>query len=174
MLEIGVFEGGSLQMWKDFFGRKAEIYAIDINPECKKYEEEQINIFIGSQGDRDFLSQFGSEYGKFDIILDDGSHLMEDQIASFETLFTYLNDGGIYICEDTHTSYWEVYNGGFQKENTFIEYSKNFADCVNYQYIGGYTKVLPGYAEQIGSCYFCDSMVVIEKKSKQRSKCLFI
>lgn len=174
MLEIGVFEGGSLQMWKEYFGKRARIYGIDINFGCKKYEEDQINILVGSQGDREFLNRIGQEYGKFDIILDDGSHMMEDQIVSFETLFPYLNDGGVYLCEDTHTSYWEDYNGKFHGKNTFIEYSKSFVDCVNYQHIREYEKCLPEYAESIGACYFCDSMVVIEKKAKRRSTSLFL
>jgi cephalosporin hydroxylase len=57
ILEIGIFQGGSLQMWKDYFGPKAKIYGIDINPKCKDLEEENIKIFIGSQSDRKFLRE---------------------------------------------------------------------------------------------------------------------
>ena len=65
ILEIGVSQGGSLQMWKDYFGDKAKIYGIDVNPNCKDLEEKNIKIFIGSQSDRKFLNEVnGKKLGK--------------------------------------------------------------------------------------------------------------
>src|SRR6202022_707195 len=74
ILEIGISHGGSLQMWRKYFGKKAKIFAVDINPECKKLEEENIKIFIGSQEDKYFLSKIVKEMPSPDIIIDDGGH----------------------------------------------------------------------------------------------------
>ena len=81
LLEIGTFQGGSLQMWKQYFGDKAKIYGIDINPNCKQVEEENIKIMIGSQSDREFLKKVVQEVPPFDILIDDGGHTMLQQIG---------------------------------------------------------------------------------------------
>jgi hypothetical protein len=106
VLEIGVFEGGSLQMWKNYFGPKAKIYGIDIDPKCKEYEEENIEIFIGSQSDKEFLSDIKSKIPKIDILLDDGGHTMHQIKTSFLELFDHVKEDGIYAIEDLHTCYW--------------------------------------------------------------------
>src|SRR5688572_22252657 len=104
ILEIGISHGGSLQLWKKYFGDKVHVYAIDINPQCKKLEEENITIFIGSQSDKQFLSEVRQQLPELDIILDDGGHTMIQQKVSFECLFLNVKEGGVYIIEDTHTS----------------------------------------------------------------------
>ncbi len=163
-LEIGVYKGGSMQMWKEYFGKGSTIVGIDIDDSCKEYEEEHVHICIGSQADREFLEQVSKEYGPFDIILDDGSHQMEHQIITFETLFPLLKENGIFICEDCHCAYSARYGGAYKKEGTFIEYSKNFADYVNSQFIDFDEKdKLPFYADDIKACHYYDSMVVVEK-----------
>jgi methyltransferase family protein len=96
LLEIGVGHGGSLQMWKRYFGPKAEIHGFDIDPRCEEYEEEQINIWIGDQ------SIIGPLWGGLDIVIDDGSHLREDQVSSFKDLWPCVVPGGIYLIEDCH------------------------------------------------------------------------
>lgn len=131
ILEIGICKGGSLQMWKDYFGEKATVVGIDVDVKCKEFEEENIHICIGSQADRDFLLKVSEQWGPFDIVLDDGSHEMAHQILTFETLFPMLKENGVFVCEDCHSSYSGRYSGGYRKKGTFIEYSKIFADCVN-------------------------------------------
>lgn len=162
-LEIGVENGGSLEMWKDYFGPKAKIYGVDINPNCKKYEEEQIEIFIGSQEDGEFLNSLKTKIPKLDIIIDDGGHTMNQQIVTYEHMISHMTDDSIYICEDLHTSYWpKFYGGGLKKEGTFIEYSKNIIDYINAwhsneQEIGFETKNIFGV-------HYYDSMLVLEKR----------
>lgn len=165
ILEIGVCMGGSLQMWKDYFGEKAAIVGIDINPYCKTLEEENIHICIGSQADRDFLLSVSEQWGPFDIILDDGSHESSHQILTFETLFPLLRENGVFICEDCHCAYSPGYGGGYKKKDTFIEYSKNFVDCVNGQFVD-WDKIqeLPFYSDYVKACHYYDSMVVVEKR----------
>ncbi|RPD50842.1 hypothetical protein [Paracnuella aquatica] len=87
ILEIGISHGGSIQLWKKYFGEQVHIYAIDINPDCKKLEEENTTIFIGSQSDPDFLQQVSAQMPELDIIIDDGGHTMIQQKTSFEQLY---------------------------------------------------------------------------------------
>ena len=102
VLEIGVSQGGSLQMWKEYFGLKAKIYGIDIAPECKIFEEYGIEIFIGSQQDRNFLRKVKKSIPKIDILIDDGGHTMKQQIITFEELYPHVKEDGVYLIEDLH------------------------------------------------------------------------
>ena len=128
LLEIGVDKGGSLELWRQYFGEKAEIHGIDINPEAAELAPPDSTVHIGSQADGDFLISVSDEHGPFDIVIDDGSHIMEHQKLSFETLYPRLNTQAIYICEDAFTSYWPEYGGGCGAEGTFMEYAKNLLD----------------------------------------------
>jgi hypothetical protein len=118
-------------MWKNYFGPQAHIYGIDIDPQCKSFEEPQIKIAIGSQEDRQFLRTFAQSVPRIDILIDDGGHTMRQQIAAFEELYSHIDANGVYLCEDLHTSYWGDYGGGYRRPDTFVEYSKNFIDYLN-------------------------------------------
>lgn len=169
MCEIGICKGGSMQMWQDYFGKNATIIGIDVNDECRKYKKENIHIEIGSQDDRNFWNYFKKKYPRIDILLEDGGHTMEQQIITYESMFTHISDGGIYLCEDCHTSYWEKYQGGYKKDGTFIEYSKNWIDAINANYIEGY-EMNPGYNKgHIAGLHYYDSMVIIEKNKTYSS-----
>jgi cephalosporin hydroxylase len=167
ILEIGISHGGSLQLWKKYFGENVSIYAMDINPQCKKFEEDKIKIFIGSQEDEKFLQQVCNEIPEADIILDDGGHTMRQQIVSFENLFSKVKDGGLYIVEDTHTSYWHEFHGGLKNRNSFIEYSKNLVDSLYEHHITDKRKMLANeLTGQINCISFYDSIVVFEKQKR--------
>jgi hypothetical protein len=105
LLEIGIYEGNSLRMWRDYF-TKAQIYGLDVDP-SRKFEEERIHTFIGDQSSRDVLKALP---GPFDIVIDDGSHKCQDMITSFECLFPMLPAGGLYFIEDTNLIRKEVWN----------------------------------------------------------------
>jgi demethylmacrocin O-methyltransferase len=116
LLEIGVggyarphYGGDSLRMWKRYFS-KGRITGIDIYDK-KALEEARIQIFQGDQTEVAFLQQVSQDAGPFDIIIDDGSHIQSHIIASFETLFPLMSSGGIYVIEDTQTSYWPKFEG---------------------------------------------------------------
>jgi hypothetical protein len=164
MLEIGVLHGGSLQMWKEYLGPKAKIFAIDINPECKKFEEENVKIFIGSQSDRAFLQEVKRQMPPVDILLDDGGHTMEQQIVSYEELFDHITPNGVYACEDLHTSYWDEFGGGYKRKGTFIEYSKDFIDYINAFHSKTDALKENSFTRSVHSLHYYDSMLVIEKK----------
>lgn len=131
ILEIGVLGGQSVKTWKTYF-TNSQITSIDINPDCKKYEENGISIEIGNQTDESFLDYIAKKYGPFDIILDDGSHINSHVIKSFKFLFQHLKSKGIYVVEDACTSYWSDYGGGLRKENSSIEFFKTIIDEVNF------------------------------------------
>jgi hypothetical protein len=99
ILEIGVDHGGSLQLWKKYFGLNAQIVGLDIDPACAEYAEDQIEIRIGNQSDVALLKSLGA----FDIVIDDGSHRTQDQEASLEALWPQVR--GVYLIEDCHQSY---------------------------------------------------------------------
>lgn len=167
ILEIGVYQGGSLNMWKDYFGKDLQIYAIDINTLCKQFEDEKTKIFIGSQEDRTFLNYVKSQIPKLDIIIDDGGHTMNQQIVSFEELYDHLKEDGIYLCEDLHTSYWDSYGGGYNKKNSFIEYSKKFIDLINAWHIKNNELSVNEFTKNTYALHYYDSILVVEKKAIQ-------
>ncbi|MGV3528888.1 MAG: class I SAM-dependent methyltransferase [Flavisolibacter sp.] len=170
-VEFGVSHGGSLQMWKKYFGDHAKIIGIDINPECKKFEEDQIQIFIGSQEDSDFLNQLQQSIKSIDILLDDGGHTMKQQKMTFKHLYNSISPGGVYLCEDLHTSYMPSYGGGFRRKSNFIEYTKNYIDLLNVTWIN---KVFDSDAKifhrSTYSIHYYDSVVVMEKRSVEPIK----
>lgn len=164
-LEIGVFHGGSLQMWKNFFGPKARIIGVDINPQCKAFEEDQITIEIGSQEDRTFLKVLAAKYGPFDIVLDDGGHTMSQQIITMEELYPNVKQDGLYVCEDLHTSYWRDWGGGFRQPWTFIEHAKRLIDDIHAWHSHDPESFQPTpFTRSAYGLHFYDSILVIEKR----------
>lgn len=168
IVEIGVYQGGSLQMWKRYFGDKAKIYGIDINPNCKNLEEENIEILIGSQSDRNFLRSVKQKIPPIDILIDDGGHTMRQQIITFEELFGHVKKNGVYLCEDLHTSYEVDYGGGYKRSGTFIEYSKNFIDYINAYHSEQRALQVSGFTRSVDSLHYYDSILVIEKKEREK------
>tara|TARA_S200000501_G_scaffold138135_1_gene130532 strand:- start:529 stop:1380 length:852 start_codon:yes stop_codon:yes gene_type:complete len=131
-LEIGILDGGSLFMWRDFFGPQARIIGVDLNPEAKKWEKEGFEIFIGDQSSTEFWKKTLNSIGKLDIVLDDGGHTYEQQIMTTESVIPFINDGGVIIVEDCHTSYMKKF--GFRKLS-FINYAKKLIDNINKRYV---------------------------------------
>lgn len=168
VLEIGVFHGGSLQMWKSYFGPQAKIYGLDINPECKSFEEENITIHIGSQADRQFLRDLKNKIPPIDILIDDGGHTMLQQIVTFQELFDHVKPDGIYLCEDLHTSYQIEYGGGYKRRGTFIEFSKNLIDELNAYHSEQSGLSVSKFTTSANSLHFYDSILVIEKELRNQ------
>lgn len=104
-LEIGVLDGGSLFMWRDFLGKDARIIGVDLNPHATKWRDYGFEIFIGDQSDPDFWNELYSEIGKVDILLDDGGHRNDQQMVTVECTIENVRDGGIIIVEDCQTSF---------------------------------------------------------------------
>jgi hypothetical protein len=171
LLEIGVggyespYAGGnSLRMWKKFFPF-GKIYSIDIYNKTPQ-EERRIKIFQGSQVDELFLASVCNQIGEIDLIVDDGSHINEHVIQSFEFLFPKLKKGGIYVVEDTQTSYWEDYGGtskDFNCRGTIYHYFKSLIDALNHQefMIPNYEKSY--FDKHIIAMHFYHNMIFIYK-----------
>lgn len=167
IVEIGVQNGGSLLMWKSYFGDKAKIYGIDSDPRCAgRIIEPNIEIIIGSQSDREFLQQLKLKIPKIDILIDDGGHHMHQQLITYEELFSHISDDGIYLCEDLHTSYWPYFGGGYKNPSSFIEHSKDFIDNLN-AYASNDPKLqVSEFTTTVDSIHYYDSIIVIEKKRR--------
>jgi len=166
-LEIGIYKGGSMPMWRDFFGPAARLTFLDIDPACVALQLPGTRVEIGDQADPAFLARIGAEHGPFDLVVDDGGHRMQQQITSFRQLWPRLADRGLYIVEDTHTSYWPGFGGGFRAPESFVEFVKDLIDRMH----SWYTEDDAGFplhplAREIGGIRFYDSMVVIEKRLK--------
>jgi predicted SAM-dependent methyltransferase/limonene-1,2-epoxide hydrolase len=165
ILEFGIFRGGSLQMWRHYFGARARVIGVDIQPECKAFEEEGIAVRIGDQEDRAFLRRLAAEFAPFDVVIEDGGHHMGQQIATFEEIFPRMTPHGVYVAEDLHTSYWPEYGGGYRQQGTFIEYAKALVDRLN----AWHTRTpeqfsVDDFTLQAGSMHFYDSMLVVERR----------
>ncbi len=161
-IEIGVGEGGSLQMWKRYFGPFARIVGIDIDARCKRFEEDQIDVRIGNQSDAGFLQSIIDEFGQPEVILDDGSHVAHDIIAAFSFLYPRMQKNGVYMVEDLHTSYWPEYDGGLRRHGSFIELCKDLLDELNADWS---REALPrtDFTASTLSMHFYDSLAVFER-----------
>ena len=161
-VEIGCGKGGSLQMWKRYFGPHARIVGIDIDPKCRSFEEDQIHVRIGDQSDSGFLLEVCEEFGDPDIVLDDGSHMMAHLHASFAVLYPRVQKSGVYAVEDLHTAYWQEYEGGLGRRGSFIETCKGLIDELNAEHTRG--ALAPSdFSRTTLSMHFYDSLVVFEK-----------
>lgn len=170
VIEFGVNQGGSLQMWRKYFGRRARIYGVDINPECKRFEDRRTKIFIGDQEDRAFLRRIAAEIGPVDVLIEDGGHTMGQQIATFEVFYKRMREDGVFLIEDVHTSYWERYGGGHRREGTFMEYAKGLTDQLNawHSREDGFT--VDRFTRTTRSMHFYDGVVVFERGKVRRPR----
>tara|TARA_A100001015_G_scaffold211586_1_gene237243 strand:+ start:140 stop:880 length:741 start_codon:yes stop_codon:yes gene_type:complete len=161
-VEIGILGGGSLFMWRNFFGPKARIIGIDLNPSAKKWTKYGFEIFIGDQSDINFWKKFKKKVGKIDIILDDGGHRYIDQITSIECILDNIKHNGLIVVEDTHTSYMDGFG---DKKYSFINYIKNNIDKINHK---SHKLKNSSSKENIWSIKVYESIVAIFVKSKQK------
>ena len=178
VVEFGVFHGGSLQMWKEYFGPEARIVGVDIDPACKSLEEEGIDVRIGDQEDAAFLRSLSAEVGDIHVLIDDGGHMMGQQITTFEEMFPALTSDGVYLVEDLHTSYWPEYGGGYRRPGapfwtpkplSFIEHSKKLIDQLNAWHARDADQLpVTDFTRSAASMHFYDSVLVIEKGVVER------
>ena len=134
-VEIGVLSGGSLFMWRNFFGKKANIIGIEYNPNAKKFEKYGFKIEIGDQSDDKFWKNFFKKYGKVDVILDDGGHTNFHQIKTTINCVPFIKDNGLLVIEDVHTSYMKNRFNNPSKYS-FINFSKKLIDDINSRFPG--------------------------------------
>lgn len=171
LLEIGVggydkpqLGGDSLRMWKKYFP-KGIITGIDIYPK-DSLAEDRIRIYKGDQYDATFILAVAKREGPFDIIIDDGSHIQSHIIKSFETLFPLMSPGGIYVVEDTQTSYWPKYGGSLSEMytvNSAMNYFSKLTHHVNRSEWHNETVKADGHHFDVASIAFYHNLIFIEK-----------
>jgi hypothetical protein len=164
IVEFGVSHGGSLEMWRDYFGPKARITGVDVDPRCAHLGGDQIDVVIGDQQDRGFLGLLADKLGPIDIVIEDGGHTMGQQLATFEGLWPRVRDGGVFLIEDLHTSYWRRYGGGYKRPGTFIEYAKDLIDQQHaWHSKDTETLQVDDYTRSIRGMHVYDSIIVFDK-----------
>ena len=128
LLEIGVYQGASLNMWREYFPN-AKVIGADINFICKQFETGGVKIELVDQSNLEHLAQLAAAYGPFDVVVEDGSHIWEHQITSLRALFPFLRSGGYYVVEDLQTNYGALqaqYRGG--STESCAEFLKKWVD----------------------------------------------
>jgi hypothetical protein len=166
LLEIGISKGGSLNIWREYFHPDSAIVGIDINPECAVHNDPDSKIYarIGKQQDKRFLDELVSEFGFFDVVIDDGSHQMDHVISTFSHLFPKIQDSSIYLIEDMQCSYWPKFGGGLNAPGTVIEWAKKLVDLINIDYWRTEKQSeLLELKNQIKSIQFFNAIIVFEK-----------
>jgi glycosyltransferase involved in cell wall biosynthesis len=138
LLEIGIQNGGSLEIWSKYFANAKKVVGCDINPECAKLQFENPRIVvIAADANTDGAQQQVLRHAKnFDLIIDDGSHRSSDIVYSFARYFPHLSDGGLYVVEDLHCSYWQRYEGGIFRPHSAMTFFKQLADILNHEHWG--------------------------------------
>lgn len=169
VVEVGVLNGGGLFMLRHILGDNARIIGVDLNPECKYFENYGFEIFTLNQSNPHEWSEFYREIGNVDVVIDDGGHTNKQQITTLIQSLRYINEGGIYLSEDTHTSYWPEF--GNPSKHSFIEYTKSLVDGINER--GPNVKMKgPKINERILSIQYFESMfcIYIGNNSQQKSQ----
>lgn len=146
VLEIGIYSGGSLDMWRSYFGTQCHIYGVDLEAACKSYANEHTTVFIGDQGDREFWKDFKKNAPPIDILIDDGGHRPEQQRITLEEMLPHLRCGGVYFCEDV-----------CGKWNDYTTYATSLVDELNHW------GDLNEFQKSIHSIHFYPFCVIIEK-----------
>ncbi len=154
ILEIGIYSGGSLNMWRTYFGDESHVYGVDIEQSCMSYQSDSVTVLIGDQEDREFWRDCKKKLGNINIIIDDGGHTPEQQQATLEEMLPYLSPGGVYLCEDIHGC-----------SNRFSAYAVSLVRELNQMNIISNSPVQSKVSEfqSLYSIHFYPFLLVIEK-----------
>jgi GT2 family glycosyltransferase len=180
LLEIGVQNGGSLEIWSRCFPKAVKIVGCDIDPACAdlSYDDPRIAVVVGDANSNDAKEAISAHAQTFDIIIDDGSHRSSDIVRAFAQYFPQLADGGVFIAEDLHCSYWRKFEGGLYDPFSAITFFKHLADIVNHEHWGvgrPRSDILSGFCaeydlqiselalQSVHSIQFMNSLCVVRK-----------
>ncbi len=178
LLEIGVQNGGSLELWSKYLPRGSVIRGLDINEKVSEltFEDGDIAVFVGDATDSQRVDKlFGNDC--FDIIIDDGSHYSSHVIATLGLFFPLLKPGGKYIVEDLHCSYHPGYEGGYRERHSSVEWLKQLIDVLNADHIvrsdsfsEDERNLIAAFGASLARVAFYDSVAVIEKLSVEKKR----
>ena len=181
MLEIGVQNGGSLEIWSKYFPHAKKFVGCDINPDCSKltYADPRIAIIVGDATTPETQAKVLAQSPAFDLIIEDGAHTSSDIVKAFARYFPALKPGGLFVAEDLHCSYWQEYEGGIFHPYSSITFFKYLADIVNHEHWGGVksrVELIAGFnrslninfdeslLSNISSVEFINSICVVRKR----------
>jgi hypothetical protein len=170
VLEIGVYRGGGLKLLSHYLGPQARLVGIDID-RAARLAARPMHVEIGDQADADFLKAVSDKHGPFDVIVDDGGHTMRQQVVSVETLFPLMADGGTYIVEDCHTSYWPEYSDQPPGDPTFLEWSKARMDDLHAYHFSTSRDLQRPWQTDLVGLHVYDSVVVLDKAHRAPPFC---
>ena len=173
LLEIGVYNCSSHNMWVDWFPN-ATIYGIDINDaNFSKYNKARLQLDRVDQGDPEQLALYAELHGPWRIIIDDGSHLATHQVVSFNTLWPHIEPGGYYVVEDTHSAYWDHL---VDKEPTIITHMQEvvsiFSDAPHYKgyyanpEVRKHNEAMNKYQKEVDFVMFRMGLIIVKKRDR--------
>lgn len=186
LLEIGIQNGGSLEIWSRYFGGATAIIGCDINPACAqlRYDDTRVHVFVGDAMSDAVAAQIEMISPTFDIVIDDGSHRSGDIINAFARYFPTIENGGLFIAEDLHCSYWAEFEGGLFDPFSSMSFFKRLADAINHEHWGVPSErasILQSFQKQYGivfseealaevhSVQFVNSMCLVRKRPKEEN-----
>ncbi len=169
LVEVGIGNGGSLFMWRKYFGKKAKIIGVELNPEAKKLEKNGFKIFIGDQSNPKFWEKFYKKVGKVDILIDDGGHTNLQQITTFMESIEHIHKGGMIIVEDTHTSFMKKKAFRNPSKFSFISFTSALVESMHRRN-PMVKKKMNFLSKLIQSIEFYDSITVINIAKNKLNK----
>ena len=150
-------------MWRKFFGPKARIIGIDLNPDAREWEKHGFEIYIGDQSSNTFWTELFEKIGKVDVVIDDGGHTNRQQIVTSHYAIQNINDGGLLIVEDVHTNYFREF--GNPSRYSFVNFAHRIVDGVNSRSYS-LRRTYSQYSSRVYSVSFFESMVVFQIDSR--------
>lgn len=138
LLEIGIQNGGSLDIWANYFAPGSTLIGCDINPDCAAlvYDNPHISFILGDANAPAVVRQVLQRAPVFDLIIDDGSHTSSDIVNTFTLYFQHLAEGGMFVAEDLHCSYWAQYEGGLYDPYSSLSFFKRLSDVISHEHWG--------------------------------------
>lgn len=163
VIEVGIYNGGSLFMWRKFFGSKARIIGIDLNPDAREWEKHGFEIYIGDQSSDLFWTELFQKIGMIDVLIDDGGHTNRQQIVTSHYAIQNINDGGVLIVEDVHTNYFREFGNPFRY--SFVNFAHRIVDGINSRAYA-LRRTYAQYSTRVYSVSFFESMVAFQIDSR--------
>lgn len=186
LLEIGIQNGGSLEIWSQYFPNASTLIGCDINPDCGNlsFDDPRIAVVVGDATKPEVMANVLAQSAQFDLIIEDGSHISSDIVKAFALYFPALKSGGLFVAEDLHCSYWSEYEGGIYHPYSSMSFFKHIADMINHEHWGvrkKRTELIAGFKElsnfelsesllgEISSVEFVNSVCVVRKKQADKN-----
>jgi limonene-1,2-epoxide hydrolase len=162
--EIGIYSGGSIAMWRDYFGPECRVIGVDIEESCRVYATEGVEVIIGDQSDPGFWQRFFATHPEVDIVVDDGGHMVHQQVPTIEAVLPHLRPGGVYLCEDVHDrgNDFHFYIAGLLRE---LNATQTTVDLENPE--RRVVSRATGFQAAVHSAHFYPYLVVIERREAE-------